>query len=84
MPTRRPPQQKMLELLTGFWVSQMLYTVAKFGVVDELGSKALAAGPGGMERTKAEFAALFVRAGLRLAKVYKTASPLSILEAVPV
>lgn len=39
-------------------------------------------GPGGLERTRAEFEALFVRAGLRLAKVHATKSPLSILEAV--
>lgn len=38
-------------------------------------------GPGGLERTRAEFAALFRRAGLRLRAVHETASPLSILEA---
>ena len=38
--------------------------------------------PGGQERTREEFAALFRRAGLRLQRVHKTKSPLSILEAV--
>lgn len=37
---------------------------------------------GGRERTRAEFADLFARAGLRLARVVPTACPLSILEAV--
>jgi hypothetical protein len=37
---------------------------------------------GGRERTKQEFAALFRRAGLRLARVHKTAAALSVLEAV--
>jgi hypothetical protein len=40
--------------------------------------------PGGQERTKEEFAALFTRAGLRLKRVHKTASALSVLEAAPV
>ena len=38
-------------------------------------------GPGGLERTRAEFAALFANAGLKLLKVHATRSPLSILEA---
>lgn len=38
-------------------------------------------GPGGQERTRGEFAALFASAGLRLVKVHPTHSPLSILEA---
>ena len=38
--------------------------------------------PGGQERTREEFRALFARAGLRLARVVPTACPLSILEAV--
>ncbi|MEZ4331824.1 MAG: methyltransferase [Myxococcota bacterium] len=38
-------------------------------------------GPGGLERTRAEFQALFARTGLRLVKVHATKSPLSILEA---
>jgi hypothetical protein len=37
---------------------------------------------GSRERTKDEFRQLFARAGLRLKRVIKTASPLSILEAV--
>ena len=37
---------------------------------------------GGQERTREEFRDLFARAGLRLARVVKTACPLSILEAV--
>ena len=40
--------------------------------------------PGGQERTKEEFAALFTRAGLRLKRIHKTASALSVLEAAPV
>ena len=39
-------------------------------------------GPGGQERTKAEFAALFASAGLKLVRVHPTASAPSILEAV--
>jgi hypothetical protein len=38
-------------------------------------------GPGGQERTREEFRALFARVGLRLARVIPTACPLSILEA---
>jgi hypothetical protein len=38
-------------------------------------------GPGGQERTRPEFAALFAASGLRLVKVHRTAAPLSILEA---
>ncbi|MGD9764174.1 MAG: methyltransferase [Candidatus Binatia bacterium] len=38
---------------------------------------------GGLERTRKEFRELFARAGLRLLRVHPTASPLSILEAVP-
>ena len=38
-------------------------------------------GPGGQERTREEFAALFKRAGLRLTRVVQTDCPLSILEA---
>jgi hypothetical protein len=39
-------------------------------------------GPGGQERSRGEFRALFESAGLRLVKVHPTASPVSILEAV--
>ena len=39
-------------------------------------------GPGGQERTREEFRALFARVGLRLARVIPTASPLCILEGV--
>jgi len=39
-------------------------------------------GPGGQERTREEFRALFARVGLRLARVIQTACPLSILEGV--
>lgn len=39
-------------------------------------------GPGGQERTRGEFAALFASAGMKLARVHATQSPLSILEAV--
>jgi len=38
-------------------------------------------GPGGQERTRAEFAALFASAGLRLVAAHATQSPLSVLEA---
>jgi hypothetical protein len=38
--------------------------------------------PGGQERTRGEFRDLFARAGLKLARVVPTASPLSVLEAV--
>jgi O-methyltransferase domain/Dimerisation domain len=39
--------------------------------------------PGGRERTREEFRVLFAQAGLRLQRVFATASSLSILEAVP-
>ncbi|HVM95471.1 MAG TPA: methyltransferase [Candidatus Acidoferrales bacterium] len=39
--------------------------------------------PGGRERTREEFRALFQRAGLRLLRVHPTASALHILEAAP-
>jgi hypothetical protein len=38
--------------------------------------------PGGQERTRGEFRALFARAGLRLQRIHKTAAALCILEAV--
>jgi hypothetical protein len=38
-------------------------------------------GPGGQERTRGEFAALFASAGLKLVRVHPTRSPLSLLEA---
>jgi len=38
-------------------------------------------GPGGQERTRSEFAALFEGAGLALVAVHETQSPLSVLEA---
>ena len=38
--------------------------------------------PGGQERTREEFGDLFSRAGLRLQRVHKTASALSVLEGV--
>jgi hypothetical protein len=40
-------------------------------------------GPGGRERTRSEFVALFARAGLKLKRIIPTASPLSIVEGVP-
>ena len=36
------PQDAMLELLTGYWVSQMLLAVTRLGIVDALGTSALA------------------------------------------
>jgi hypothetical protein len=36
------PQEQMLALLTGHWLAQMLFAVAKLGVPDVLGTKALA------------------------------------------
>ncbi len=38
---------------------------------------------GGLERTPAEFAALFVAAGFRLARAVPTATPLNVIEGVP-
>jgi hypothetical protein len=38
--------------------------------------------PGGRERTEEEYAALFSRAGLRLNRIIRTASPLCLIEAV--
>lgn len=40
--------------------------------------------PGGCERTAAEYAALFAKAGFALARVVPTASPVSVVEAKPV
>tara|TARA_R110002167_G_scaffold13915_2_gene57099 strand:+ start:5729 stop:6733 length:1005 start_codon:yes stop_codon:yes gene_type:complete len=40
--------------------------------------------PGGKERTREEFAALFTAAGFQLTKVVPTASPLSVVEAIRV
>lgn len=40
--------------------------------------------PGGRERTEAEYASLFERAGFRLTKVVPTKSPMSVIEAVRV
>jgi predicted transcriptional regulator len=37
-----PPQARMLELMTGHWVAQMIFAVTKLGVPDALGAKALA------------------------------------------
>jgi O-methyltransferase domain len=39
--------------------------------------------PGGRERTADEYAALFAKAGLKLTRVVPTASPVSVVEAVP-
>ena len=39
--------------------------------------------PGGRERTADEFAALFVRAGFKLARIVPTESPIAVLEATP-
>jgi hypothetical protein len=39
--------------------------------------------PGGQERTAAEYSALLDKAGFRLTRVVPTASPVSIVEAVP-
>jgi len=39
---------------------------------------------GGIERTEAEYAALFAAAGLRLERVISTRQPISILEASPI
>ena len=40
-------------------------------------------GPGGQERTALEYGALLAKAGLRLTRVVATASPVSVVEAVP-
>jgi hypothetical protein len=42
----------------------------------------MVAAPGGLERTRAEFRALFAEAGLRLKRVIPTQSTVSILEGV--
>ena len=39
--------------------------------------------PGGQERTEAEYASLLGKAGFHLTRVVPTASPVSIVEAVP-
>jgi hypothetical protein len=39
--------------------------------------------PGGTERTEAEYGALLAKAGFRLSRVVPTASPVSVVEAVP-
>jgi hypothetical protein len=43
----------------------------------------LAFTPGGCERTAAEYGALFEKAGFKLTRVVPTASPVSVVEAVP-
>src|SRR5262249_14093089 len=40
-------------------------------------------GPGGQERTAAEYGTLLAKAGLKLTKVVPTPSPVSVVEAVP-
>ena len=41
-PSRRaPPQETMLELLTGHWIAQMLFTVVQLGVPDAIARRAL-------------------------------------------
>ncbi len=44
----------------------------------------VAASPGGQERTETEYRELLAKAGFRLARAVPTASPVSVLEAVPV
>jgi hypothetical protein len=39
--------------------------------------------PGGQERTEEEYSALFRKAGLKLARVVPTASPVSVIEGEP-
>jgi hypothetical protein len=41
-------------------------------------------GPGGQERTESEYRALLGKAGFRLTRVVPTASPVSVVEAIPV
>jgi hypothetical protein len=43
----------------------------------------LAFTPGGQERTEADYAALFAKAGLKLTRVVPTASPVSVIEGKP-
>jgi hypothetical protein len=71
----RAPRGKII--LLEFWVSGMNEPgLAKWIDIEML---AIA---GGRERTEAEYAALFAKAGLRLARVVRTASPIAVIEAV--
>jgi hypothetical protein len=71
----RAPRGKII--LMEFWVSGMNEPgMAKWIDIEML---AIA---GGRERTEAEYAALFAKAGLRLARVVRMASPIAVIEAV--
>lgn len=55
----------------------------RWAVVTAMTDLNMLVGPGGRERTEAEYAALFEASGLRLQQVVRTDSPVAILEAVP-
>lgn len=61
-------------------VCEMLVTPGPEGVPARVMDIEMLAGPGGRERTKAEYSELFEEAGLRLERVIETRTPLYLLE----
>jgi hypothetical protein len=69
-PPRHTPHEAMLQMLSGYRVSQLVDI------------NMLVIAPGGLERTREEFRELLARAGLRLRRVVPTTSRMKILEGV--
>ena len=74
----RSPAEALRELIGGYRSTQLVYAAAKLG--DIMMMTLL----GGLERTGAEYGALFELAGLNLTRIIPTRSPFSIIEGVPV
>lgn len=65
-------------------VCELVVTPGPEGLAAAIMDIEMLVGPGGRERTEREFADLFTAAGLRLARVVKTRTSITLLEAVPV
>ena len=65
-------------------VCEMLITPDPEGLQAKIVDIEMLVLPGGRERTEAEFAALFHRAGLQLTRVVATRAPVRLLEATPI
>lgn len=65
-------------------VCEMLITPDPEGLIAKITDIEMLVFPGGRERTEAEFAALFHRAGLQLTRVVTTHAPIRLLEATPI
>lgn len=65
-------------------VCEMIVTEGPEGMPAKVLDIEMLVGPGGRERTEAEFAALFNQAGLKLERVVETRTPIRLLEAVMV